>query len=260
MPPGATPGRILAGFHDDRRFASQPPVSGLDVLRWGPERLRWGPWHGDPSVAYLTPAPGSRPPTADAVRYAVDHVRARGYGRAVTSALSDAEQPSFLACGFEVVERLHLLAHDLLDVPPRPQVSTRRAHRRDRPQVLAVDAAAFEPFWILDEPGLVEALTATPVTRFRVIVDGEIVAYAVSGRAETRGYLQRLAVAPEAQGRGYGRALVADCLRWMRRRGVERVVVNTQERNRRALALYESMGFRMQPRGLAVLGRDVEPA
>jgi GNAT superfamily N-acetyltransferase len=234
-------------------------VSGLDVLRWGPERLRWGPWRGDPSVAYLAPAPGSRPPTADAVRHAVDHVRSRGFARVVTSALSDAEQAGFLTCGFDVVERLHLLAHDLADVPPRPEIPTRRAHRRDRPQVLAVDAAAFDPFWILDENGLVEALTATPVTRFRIIVDDEIAAYAVSGRAESRGYLQRLADAPGVQGKGYGRALVADCLRWMRRRGVARVVVNTQERNQTALALYESMGFRRQPRGLAVLGRDLEP-
>jgi ribosomal protein S18 acetylase RimI-like enzyme len=46
----------------------------------------------------------------------------------------------------------------------------------------------------------------------------------------------------------------------MRRRGVERVVVNTQERNEPALALYESMGFRLQPRGLAVLGRELEPS
>jgi len=32
-----------------------------------------------------------------------------------------------------------------------------------------------------------------------------------------------------------------------------RTVVNTQERNGRALALYERLGFRLQPGGLAVL-------
>jgi ribosomal protein S18 acetylase RimI-like enzyme len=39
----------------------------------------------------------------------------------------------------------------------------------------------------------------------------------------------------------------------MKRRGVDRAMVNTQERNDTALALYQHLGFRLQPGGLAVL-------
>ena len=78
------------------------------------------------------------------------------------------------------------------------------------------------------------------------------------GRAARRGYVQRLAVGPEAQGSGLGRALLVDGLRWLRRRGAARAVVNTQVDNERARALYESLGFRMAPSGLAVLGRDLQ--
>ena len=66
-----------------------------------------------------------------------------------------------------------------------------------------------------------------------------------------------LAVDPIVQGGGLGRALVADGLGWLRRRGVERVVVNTQEANARALRLYEELGFRRQAGGLAVLKKSL---
>ena len=46
-------------------------------------------------------------------------------------------------------------------------------------------------------------------------------------------------------------------LGYARRRGVERVVVNTQEANARALRLYEELGFRRQAGGLAVLKKSL---
>ena len=131
----------------------------------------------------------------------------------------------------------------------------RRARRSDRAAALAVDARSFDPFWRLDPAGLDEAVDATPSSRFRVI-DGPdgVVGYAVSGRAGARGFLQRLAVDPAVRGRGYGSALVVDGLRWMKRRGAARAMVNTQERNNDALRLYERLGFRPPtrwPRGAA---------
>jgi len=161
-----------------------------------------------------------------------------------------------MTAGFEIRERLHLLAHDLLVLPDAPEISIRRGRKSDRPGALAVDARAFEPFWRLDDQGLEEALTATPSSRFRVTTtdgDAHITAYAVAGRAAHRGFLQRLAVDPDRQGNGIGSALVVDALRWMKRRGVDRAVVNTQERNEGAVRLYVRLGFRLQPGGLAVL-------
>jgi ribosomal protein S18 acetylase RimI-like enzyme len=46
---------------------------------------------------------------------------------------------------------------------------------------------------------------------------------------------------------------VLDGLHWARRRAAVQVVVNTQESNEHALALYERLGFRRQAVGLAVL-------
>jgi ribosomal protein S18 acetylase RimI-like enzyme len=231
-------------------------MTGLDLLRWGGQRLRVGPFRGDTHTAYVAPLPETAPPTTDAVRRCCEVLAERGYLEAVTAALGPAEAHGFLTAGFEVRERLHLLAHDLLVLPDAPDVPLRRGRRNDRPGALAVDARAFEPFWRLDDQGLEEALTATPSSRFRVAAagsDARILGYAVAGRAAHRGFLQRLAVDPDRQRAGLGTALVVDALRWMKRRGVDRAVVNTQERNEGAVRLYERLGFRLQPGGLAVL-------
>jgi GNAT superfamily N-acetyltransferase len=124
--------------------------------------------------------------------------------------------------------------------------------------VLEVDAAAFLPFWQLDEPTLNEALTATRTSRLRVAEDaqGAIVGYAICGRSATRGYVQRLAVDPSRQGEGLGAALLIDGLHWLARWGAHDALVNTQQGNERSLRLYLRTGFEPEPAGLAVLRCD----
>ena len=161
--------------------------------------------------------------------------------------------------GFAEREQLHLLRHDLRQIPVAPTGTgrIRRGTRRDHPAVLDVDGRAFDDFWRLDADGLIEAMKATPVSRLRVVRRTGIIAYSIAGRAGRHGYLQRLAVDPADAGRGVGSALVIDTLGWMRRRGVTSVLVNTQESNERALGLYERLGFDRQPDGLAVLQRPL---
>lgn len=233
-------------------------MRGVEEVRRGSERLRVGTWRGDGSVAYVAPVT-ERPPSASLVRHACVVLAERGFREILTAALAENERGGFIAAGFEVRDSLHLLAHDLdQPLPATGRTSLRRARKAHRHAALAVDNASFPPFWRLDEAGLAEAITATPSARFRVAVaDRRVVGYAVTGRSGRRGYLQRLAVHPGWQGRGIGRDLVADCLAWLVRRGATGAVVNTQVENERALALYQAMGFRLQPSGLDVLGRTI---
>jgi ribosomal protein S18 acetylase RimI-like enzyme len=229
------------------------------VVEWGAERARVAPWRGDARLAYLAPVPEGPPPSPDFLRRCLDRLVTQGFASVVTPALSPAEQRPFLMTGFETHERLHLLAHDLLELPTRHRRATRRARPGDRRQVLADDQAAFSPFWRLDRRGLQEALGAVPTSRFRIATAGgrALAGYAIAGRAARQGYLQRLAIHPEHQRQGRGAALVADALHWMHRRGVARAIVNTQLGNEAALALYVRLGFRLQPAGLAVLRREL---
>ena len=242
-----------------------------EVLEWGRERARAGPWRGDGQVAYLAPLPYDPPPSVDFLRRCLDQLARRGYSEVITSALAGSEQRPFLAVGFTPHEQLRFLAHDLAGVPIRAATGPhhlRKAVPADWSTVLDVDAGSFSPFWRLDRGGLEEALSATPSTRFRVALAADpggradralVVGYAITGRAGDQGYLQRLAVAGAARRAGVGRALALDGLRWLRRRSVRRAVVNTQFGNDAALGLYLRLGFRVEPSDLAVLHRSLVP-
>jgi len=212
-------------------------------------------WHGRADVASLA-FHGSDTPSARSMQRLLERLQRAGYREVVTNALGPSASVPLVDAGFAVRGRLHLLSHDL-DLLPPESGNTRRATRDDRPAVLAADGAAFDEFWHFDALGLHEAARATPRSHVRVATPDEPVGYGLFGRAATTGYVQRLAVAPPAQHRGLGRALLTDGLHWLRARGARRAYVNTQEDNDRALALYLQAGFEQMPVGLHVLGREL---
>ena len=185
-----------------------------------------------------------------------------------TPALTPDEARGFLNAGFTVRSNLALLTHDLDGELSRKRqvtgnhnlkVTLQRFRRRNTEALLAVDLAAFGSGWEMDHHELTLAETATPVTRVRLATDDNenLVGFAITGRAGRRGYLQRLAVRPECQGRGIGSALIGDALQWSRRHSVRRLVVNTQVGNLGALSLYRRLGFVDAPVGLLLLERDL---
>lgn len=230
--------------------------SNLDVVQWGTDRFRIGPWRGDARTAYIAPIAG-RPAARATVEQCLRALGGQGYTSVLTAALTTAEQEPFLELGFGVHERLHLLRNDLGEVAPASSVHLRRGTPFDRARVLGLDALAFDSFWRFDRQGLDDARRATPNSRFRVADGAGVIGYAITGRAGQLGYLQRLAVHPDHQQRGIGSALVVDALWWAKRRGATAVLVNTQETNAIAVTLYERLGFRPEPEGLAVLQREL---
>jgi ribosomal protein S18 acetylase RimI-like enzyme len=227
-----------------------------DTLRWPGGWARLGSWRGQTDVAYLAIG-ARRPPPAEIVQRCLGQLRGHGYQSVVTNALAPAESLPFVDAGFSVRERLHLLAHDLDEIPHATHGS-RRGRASDRAGVLALDTRAFQPFWRLDDESLTSAIEATPATRYRVIEGaGRLGAYAVTGRSGRVGYLQRIAVDPDLQHRGFGRSIVADALRWLRRHRTDRALVNTQVDNEPALALYLRCGFEELPTGLCVMSRPL---
>jgi len=224
-------------------------------------RIRVRPWRGREDTAELSTVPAGAAVPPALVELALERAADRGYDHVVTPALPAFEWRPYVDAGFTVREELHLLAHDLLDLPSRPPpgrgARLRRVQRRDRDRILAIDHAAFQPFWRLDAEALEDAVRATPSTRFRM--DRDRHAYALTGRAGDRGYLQRLAVEPGCEGQGLGSALVLDSLWWLRRWRVREALVNTQTENERAIGLYQHLGFRRRRDGLAVLERSLEP-
>jgi GNAT superfamily N-acetyltransferase len=232
-------------------------MTATDTVTARGVRLRVRPWRGRRDTAELSAVPAGALVPPGLVLLAVERARDRGYDEVVTPALPGGEWRPYVDAGFTVREELHLLTHDLLELPDRRAHGhhLRRVQRRDRARVLAIDQAAFDPFWRLDDDALEDAVRATPSTRFRMDRSG--CGYALTGRAGDRGYLQRLAVDPGQQGAGIGSALVVDGLWWLRRWRVREALVNTQIGNERAIVLYERLGFRRRTDGLAVLELDI---
>jgi ribosomal protein S18 acetylase RimI-like enzyme len=211
-------------------------------------------------VAHLVVAPDA-PLAGDDVLHCVRLAQLAGYEEMLTSAVGPAEEEPFVEARFTVRARLHLLSCAIADEPPAPRLPVTRVTRRERPDVVALDNAAFAPFWRLGTAGLRDALDATPMRQFRATRGGhdepDLTGYAITGLASGQGYLQRVAVHPDARRRGCGRALVADAMGWLWRSGATRAYVNTQLDNSRALSLYESFGFEVLSTGLSVLGRSL---
>ena len=70
-------------------------------------------------------------------------------------------------------------------------------------------------------------------------------------------WLEDVFVLEDARGGGLGRALVRACTERARARGCGRIQLDANEDNPRALALYESLGFRSAKREAGGGGRDL---
>jgi GNAT superfamily N-acetyltransferase len=215
----------------------------------------------DPRTAHLVVADHTVVPPAERVEAWLSDLRDRGFQRVRTGALAAEPAHVFGQVGFVIEQRLVLLRAD-----PRERLhlvdgsgSPRRVRSAKTPSDLAtaaeIDRAAFGPRWCIDETGILDACDATPSHRIRLVDDD---AYAVTGRTHSAGFVQRLAVRPDAQHGGLGRRLMVDALEWLRRWRVSTVMVNTHVENGPALALYASLGFTRLDEPLAVLALDLE--
>jgi ribosomal protein S18 acetylase RimI-like enzyme len=216
--------------------------------------------------AVVVPQPESAPLTPSFIQSATGVARQLfGTGiRVLSPAVTGDEMTAFANAGYSVRTQLHLLTLDMRSTPKlRASKQTdwglQPFRASDTASVLGVDSFAFAPGAEMDELEFQSALRATPKVRVRVVrglgyaeTQG-ISGYALFGRAQRRGYIQRLAVRPDTQGQGIARMLMTDGLKWFRRTGVRRVVVNTERGNERALGLYDSIGFRLTDMELVIM-------
>ena len=128
------------------------------------------------------------------------------------------------------------------DTPQSGSHSIRGATLGDVLSVLAVDCAAFEPFWRLNRLNIQRAARTCPYFSLTE-EDGHVLAYLMAERMGTQGYVSRIGVRPDCQGRGLGTALMSHALSMMARDGLHSVELDTQENNERSQALYERLGF-----------------
>jgi ribosomal-protein-alanine N-acetyltransferase len=223
-------------------------------------RARLGRWPYDDDVAHLVLLDHHMVPGADDVESWIAEARTQGARALRTGALFPPSTPAFVAHGFTPIDELSLLelavGNERLDDHAGARV--RRLGASQIEAAAAVDGRAFAAPWANDGAALIDIIRATPRSRARYVqLEGRLVAFSISGQAATTGYVQRLAVDPAVRRRGLARLLLGDALDWMRRRNIERVLVNTATDNVAALDLYRSFGFEERAEHLTIFERTL---
>lgn len=183
---------------------------------------------------------------------ALDSGGALGFSSLITRPLSYPQAVAYMLTGFQPWREITVFEMPVSrPAPEKPGralpdgVTLRGLRPGDTSRVLALDVRSFDEFWSLDRYTLAGIAHAAEVNAFHLATSGSrLVGYAITGVTGGRGYLQRLGVDPEHQGRGIGRALAEWTLWWMSRNGASLLTVNTQRDNEPAIRLYESLGFR----------------
>jgi mycothiol synthase len=127
-------------------------------------------------------------------------------------------------------------------------VSVRTATAADAEAVARVLASAF-PTEVWDEARVRRDLTEAPdvLAVFVAELDGEVVATAsarsVPERFPDQGYLHWVGADPQHGGRGLGRAVVTEVLRYLGSEGLWPVVLETDDERLPAISTYLALGF-----------------
>ncbi len=176
--------------------------------------------------------------------------------RSLTAWLRFASEEELAAVedsGFEVQRRLSVLGRTVADVElaePPTNVTIRPFHIDDLDGMLAVLLDAYDGTedagWTRDE---ITRRRSYPWYRDEDLLIAATSDNRIAGihwtkrRTPDTGEVYNLAIAPWAQGKGLGRALLTAGLVHVREWGGEDMVLWVDNANERAMALYESLGF-----------------
>lgn len=222
------------------------------VLRHGLSKAVARPWNADIPDAHLTLVRG----TATFLAECADYLCAMGIPGVISPPLPSSSIRLWREAEYQPFERLDVFGRGLDDQLPNADFTVLTEKTPDWEAVEKVDRSSFEPFWRLDEKGLRDAFSATPRSVLLVVRDPELLGFSIVGVGAIAGYLQRIAVSPNAQGRGIGRSLVRASMQWARRHGARQMLLNTLANNENASSLYIDEGFARLDDHLDILRRS----
>jgi ribosomal-protein-alanine N-acetyltransferase len=194
---------------------------------------------------------------------AIDRLRAEGVTHLAVYGTALWLPPALLRAGFERWEWIVSLERH-----PRPLADLTAGPARVRPvqpddlsRLAALDAAIFESPYQLASGELIELMVTSG--HFVLAESTEeagqpaLLGYACADVLGDTGQIIRLAVHPNAQRQGIGRALLNHGLAYCHANGARQVTINTQESNAASLRLYEQIGFRRVGRRVPLLVRPL---
>ncbi len=218
---------------------------GASPPRW-PVRLIRLPYFGFASLSLIRnlSGPSAWSPLWDAARRELT-----SYAGATVAAITTQHwfESILIESGFASTQHIEMLEwkrQTPKSYPVPPGITLRPMIFDDLSRVVEVDASAFEPLWQNSLSALSKAFSQAAYASVAENESG-FVGYQLSTGNPFGVHLARLAVRPEAQGRGIASALIADLMAHVYLdESLSRITVNTQSNNNSSLALYEKIGFR----------------
>lgn len=123
-------------------------------------------------------------------------------------------------------------------------VKIRLMESRDLEAVSALEAACFSIPW--SACLLSDSMESRFDTLWVLEADSAILGYCDLRVIADEGELMRIAVLPEARGKGYARDLMETLVRYCGERGVRLIILEVRASNQSALKLYQSYDFNIQ--------------
>lgn len=121
-----------------------------------------------------------------------------------------------------------------------PRVQVRLMQPSDLKAVAAVERAAYDYPWSL---GIFRDCLLAGYYSLVLEAAGSVAGYGIMSIAAAEAHLLNLCVHPNSQRHGYGRRLLNALIGKAQDAGVDKVFLEVRPSNKRALALYQSVGF-----------------
>jgi ribosomal protein S18 acetylase RimI-like enzyme len=222
---------------------------------WVPSTLEYaliGPWRNRPEIASIEDLVAVRH-MEELLRAAVERCAEHGDDLVLTVELDSRRSPArYERAGLEMLEEVITYETGIFREPwsGSDRIRLVRVNANDEAaieRVTTIDQASFPWLWRNNRTEFDVYLHIPGVEVWLVEADDAPVGYFGVTLFPDWGHLDRIAVVPEQQGRGFGLETLGLAVDTMRRRGARRVGLSTQRTNRRSQRLYERFGFRRTP-------------
>ncbi|MCC2629622.1 MAG: GCN5-related N-acetyltransferase [Thermomicrobiales bacterium] len=222
---------------------------------WVPTTLEYaliGPWRNRPEIASIEDLVAVRH-LEELLRAAIERCADQGDELVLTVELDSQRSPArYERAGLDMLEEV--ITYELGSVREAWSGSGRirlvRVQANDKAAidlVTSIDQASFPWLWRNNRAEFDAYLDTPGVEVWLLEADDDPVAYFGVTLFPDWGHLDRIAVVPQQQGRGFGLETLGLAVDTMKKRGARRVGLSTQRSNRRSQRLYERFGFQRTP-------------
>lgn len=263
--PACSPPLALLGPDDVATLRLPSPRASENMQRalrqrpgrsaWAPQTLEYvqvGRWRNRTEISSIDDVIAVRN-FASLLQFSLQHCAAAGDRLLLAMELESSRSPSrYERAGFGLLEEIITYEISTTAAPtvvrhPYQFQSIHPASTREIAQVTSLDQAAFPWLWRNSREEFDAYLASSGVRVSFLLDDGVPVAYIGVTEFQDWGHIDRIAVSPELQGRGYGRAILARGIADLRMRGARHIGLSTQRTNARSQTLYERFGFHRTP-------------